>query len=236
MSVSAKGWTIAIFSVVLGSLTFTQLAYGDCTHARCAPPSGTERPKPAVLVTSQDTRVIPGQRVGAVTAQTTRQDLVKLYGANRLVDRTIPGPEGIGELITTRVNLGQERSFTVVWQDASKTKPADIRNLGTAWKTPEGIGVGSTLTELQQRLGEFQLFGLGWDYGGTVLLQNTKLAKYNGKLILRVAAAPNAAEKHPRAYRSVSGDQTFSSKNPNWRPLGIRIREMIVPLNANQQQ
>jgi hypothetical protein len=235
MSVSAKGWTIAVFSVLLGSLAFAQLAYGDCTQARCAPLSGTERPKPAVPAASQDTQVIPGQRVGSVTAKTTRQDLVKLYGANRLVDRTVPGPEGIGELVTTRVNLGQERSFTVVWQDASKTKPADVRNLGIAWKTPEGIGVGSTLTKLQQRLGEFQLFGLGWDYGGTVLLQNTKLAKYNGKLILRVAATPKAAEQHSRAYQAVSGDQTFSSKNPNWRPLGIRVREMIVPLNANPQ-
>jgi hypothetical protein len=42
-------------------------------------------------------------------------------------------------------------------------------------------------------------------------------------IIVRVDAAPNAAQKYPTNYRAVSGDRTFSATNPNWKPLGIRV-------------
>jgi len=188
----------------------------------------------ALSTSSQDTLIIPGSRVGAVTSKTTRKDLVKLFGASRLKDGSIYGPEGIGKFSVTRVNLGAEKSFTVVWSNNAKTKPVSVTDLGTAWKTPEGIGVGTSLTQLRQKLGEFKLFGLGWDYGGTVLLEKTKLSRYHGKLMLQVEAAPNAADKFPNDYRVVSGDQELSSTNPHWKPLGIRVREISVVLNPSK--
>ncbi|MFB2897100.1 hypothetical protein ACE1CI_29650 [Aerosakkonemataceae cyanobacterium BLCC-F50] len=181
----------------------------------------------------KDTLVIPGERVGPITKNTSRQDLVKLFGASTLQDRKISGPEGIGEFAATRVNLGTQRSFTVVWTDAKRTKPATIRDFGSAWKTPQGIGIGTSLAELRKQLGEFQLYGLAWDYSGTILLENTKLSNYKGKLNLQVAPAPDAAKNFPRQYQAVMGDATFSSSNPNWQPLGMRIQQMIVYLDQS---
>lgn len=178
-----------------------------------------------------NTQIIPGVRVGPMTAQTTRQYLVTLFGQARLVDRTIPGPEGIGTFAATHVNWAGGRSFTVVWTDAKRTKPLHIRDFGSAWSTPEGIRVGMSMSDLRQQLGEFRLTGLGWDYGGGVLLENTKLARYSGKLILRVDAAANAAQKYPGDYRSVSGDRVLWSSNSHWKPLGIRVTQITVPLN-----
>ncbi|WP_341525411.1 hypothetical protein WKK05_22820 [Nostoc sp. UHCC 0302] len=182
---------------------------------------------------STDTLIIPGERVGPITRNTGKQDLVKLFGASRLVDKTISGAEGIGSFAATQVNLNQGRSLLVVWTDKTRTKPLDVRNLGSAWKTREGIGIGTPLSELRQKLGNFKLFGLAWDYGGTILLETSRLSRYQGKLILRVNAAPNAAEKYPNDYRAVSGDSTFSSSNPHWKPLGIRLAEVIVVLNPS---
>lgn len=179
----------------------------------------------------KDTLVIPGERVGSITKNTSRQELTKLFGASRLQDKTIFGPEGIGKFPATRVNLGQERSFTIVWADEKRTKPATIRDFGSAWKTPQGIGVGTSLAELTDKLGEFKLYGLAWDYSGTIVLENTKLSDYKGKLILQVAPAPDAAKKYPRQYQAVMGDSTFTSSNPNWQPLGITVQQMIVYLN-----
>lgn len=181
----------------------------------------------------RDTLIIPGERVGPITKNTSRQELAKLFGASRLQDKKIFGPEGIGEFAATRVNLGTQGSFTVVWTDAKRTKPANIRDFGSAWKTPQGIGIGTSLAELRKQLGEFKLYGLAWDYSGTILLENTKLASYQGKLILQVAPAPDAAKKFPRQYQAVMGDGTFSSSNPNWQPLGIRVERMIVYLNES---
>ncbi|AFZ15462.1 hypothetical protein Cri9333_4683 [Crinalium epipsammum PCC 9333] len=187
-----------------------------------------------VSTSSQDTLIIPGSRVGAVTSKTTRKDLVKLFGASRLKDGSIYGAEGIGKFSVTRVNLGAEKSFTVVWSNNAKTKPVSVTDLGTAWKTPEGIGVGTSLTQLRQKLGEFKLFGLGWDYSGTVLLEKTKLSRYHRKLMIQVEAAPNAANKFPKDYRVVSGDHELYSNNPHWKPLGIRVGEISVVLNSSK--
>lgn len=188
----------------------------------------------ALSTSNQDTLIIPGSRVGQVTYKTTRKDLAKLFGASRLKDGSIYGPEGIEKFSATRVNLGAEKSFTVVWSNNAKTKPTSVQDLGTAWKTPEGIGVGTSLTQLRQKLGEFKLSGLDWDYGGMVLLEKTKLSRYQGKLILRVQAAPNAANEFPNDYRFVRGNQELSSTNLHWKPLGIKVEEMIVVLNSSK--
>ncbi|WP_138497112.1 hypothetical protein [Nostoc sp. PA-18-2419] len=182
-----------------------------------------------------DTLIVPGQRVGPITRTTTKQDLVKLFGASRLVDQTISGAEGIGSFAATQLKLDRGRSLLVVWSDNTRTKPLDVRNLGSAWKTREGISVGTPLSELRQKLGNFKLYGLAWDYGGTILLDSSKLSRYQGKLILRVDAAANAYEKYPNHYQAVSGDSTFSSSNPHWKPLGIKLAEIIVVLNPSQE-
>ncbi|MEH1949987.1 MAG: hypothetical protein V7K77_23995 [Nostoc sp.] len=192
---------------------------------------------PVIVGKSQpltDTLIVPGERVGPITRKTTKRDLVKLFGASHLIDKTISGAEGIGSFAATQVNLNQGRSLLVVWSDNTRTKPLDVRNLGSAWRTREGIGVGTPLSELRKKLGNFKLYGLEWDYGGTILLDSSKLSRYQGKLILRVDTAPNASEKFPNDYQSVSGDGTFSSTNPHWKPLGIRLAEIIVVLNPSQ--
>ncbi|HBW32526.1 hypothetical protein H6G49_19285 [Nostoc sp. PCC 7120 = FACHB-418] len=180
-----------------------------------------------------DTLIVPGERVGPVTRKTTRRDLAKTFGASRLVDKTIAGAEGIGSFAATQVNLSRGRSFLVVWSDKTRTKPSDVRELGSAWKTREGIGVGTPWSELRNKLGNFKLFGLGWDYGGTILLESSKLSRYQGKLIVRVEAATNAGEKYPNDYRAVSGDGTFSSGDRHWKPLGMKVSQVIVILNPN---
>lgn len=188
----------------------------------------------AQSVNLRDTLIIPGERVGPVTSNTTRRDLARLFGESRLRDKTIPGPEGIGQFAATEVNLGRERSFTVVWSNSARTQVGTVRNLGTAWKTREGIGIGTSLAELRRILGEFQITGLGWDYGGAVLLERTRLARYQGGLILVVDAAPDAAQRFPNNYQAISGDRLLSSNNPNWQRLGIRVSEMIVTLTPDQ--
>lgn len=198
-------------------------------------PQKINYPSTVATQASKDILIVPGERVGPITRTTTKQDLVKLFGASRLVDKTISGAEGIGSFAATQVNLNQGRSLLVVWSDNTHTKPLDVRNLGSAWKTREGIGVGTPLSELRKKLGNFKLYGLEWDYGGTILLDSSKLSRYQGKIILRVDAAPNASEKFPNDYQSVLGDSTFSSTNPHWKPLGIRLTEIIVVLNPSEQ-
>lgn len=230
-----RNLALATLSLGLGLTAIIQVAQA------CMPPelhTQAATPSPSVLSKSviplKDTLVVPGERVGPVTRTTTYQDLVKLFGKSRLSDRIVYGPEGIGSWPGTRVNLGLAQSFTVVWQDTKRAKPLHVRELGSAWKTAEGIGTGTPLTHLQKQLGRFQLSGLDWDYGGAVMFENTRLSGYMGKLMLVMAAAPGAADKFPNDYSAVAGDRLLSSTDPHWKSLGMRVNSMMVQLNPQR--
>ncbi|HIK54839.1 MAG TPA: hypothetical protein IGS37_06720 [Synechococcales cyanobacterium M55_K2018_004] len=185
------------------------------------------------IPTPGDLQVVPGDRFGPVTPATTRDDLARWYGVERLTDEEIPIGEGETQPGTV-VNLGETQSFTVVWTDENRTKVDHIRNPGSAWKTPQGIGIGTAFDTLQQQLGPFQLYGFAWDYSGTVVLKNSNLANYDGLLILRLAPAAEAIEQAKAQYEAVMGDTLYDSTNPNLPPLNLKVEEMIVYLERSQ--
>jgi hypothetical protein len=179
-------------------------------------------------------RVVPGQQVGPVTADTSRADLIAWYGAHVLED----APIAMGEGTTapgTMVYGGSDRQFAVVWQDASQTRPQLIKDFGRQWQTPEGLGVGTDYDTLQSALGTFQVYGFAWDYGGTVVLTDSRLAAYDGYLILRLAPSETALAQHPETYRAVMGDIPFASDNPNLNRLDLSVYEMVVYFTAPER-
>ena len=176
----------------------------------------------------QDTLIIPGKRVGAVTSKTTRTDLAQIFGESNLKDDTILQAEGTVSVPATIVNSDTKRSFVVFWQDETRQKISYLKGFGSEWKTPEGIGFGTSLKELRQKLGEFKLTGLGWDYGGLINLEGTKLSQYKGKISLTVAAEENISGKFPKEYTAVSGDQELSSTNANFESLNIQVYQVTV--------
>ncbi|MEL6384126.1 MAG: hypothetical protein AAFQ89_17065 [Cyanobacteria bacterium J06626_18] len=177
----------------------------------------------------QDTTVVPGERVGPVTLATTREDLAAIYGEDALEDTEIPVGEGFTEPGTT-VNAGSAQAFSILWTDATQTQPATIRDFGPAWQTPEGLKLGTSFSELKSTAGNFSLFGLGWDYGGTVILEESNLANYDGLLLLRLRPDSEAIKQFPDAYQAVSGDKLLSSEDPNFSSLSLSVDEMIVYL------
>ena len=227
-----RNLALATLSIGLGLTTLIQMTQA-CMPPELPAQAVTSPPNTLSKATSplKDTLVVPGERIGPVTRTTTYQDLVKLFGKSRLSDRIVYGPEGIGTWPGTRVNLGPTQSFTVVWQDTKRVKPFHVRELGSAWKTTEGIGTGTSLTHLQKQLGKFQLSGLDWDYGGAVMFDNTRLSGYIGKLTLVMAATPGSADKFPNDYSAVAGDRLLASTDPHWKSLGMRVSSMIVYLN-----
>jgi hypothetical protein len=231
---SVKNLPLILLVLLLGCSN-TELASNTGTSSPSSSPAtpiaSAQSTKPNAL---SDTLVIPGQRVGPVKSNTTRQDLVKLFGEARLADENVAIGEGFTEP-GTRIDLGPERSFTVVWSDTNRTKAVAVRNLGTAWRTEQGIGVGTPFNQLQQKLGQFNFHGFAWDYGGTVVLAGTKLAQYKDVLILRLQTAPDDPQKSPEDFKAVVGDRKFSSTNPHLRSLNIQVGEMIVQLAPNKQ-
>ncbi|MEO1067544.1 MAG: hypothetical protein AAFW95_00235, partial [Cyanobacteria bacterium J06638_6] len=127
---------------------------------------------PDLSAEAMDWLVVPGQRVGPITAQTSRDELAEFYGEAALADGPIPVGEGFTEPGTV-VTPGPDQQFTVVWTDTSQTKPQLVRDFGPAWQTPEGLGVGVPYPTVQEALGDFGIYGFEWDYGGTVALEDS---------------------------------------------------------------
>lgn len=178
----------------------------------------------------QDTVVIPGERVGPVTSDTSRAELGEMFGEEVLIDQEI----GVGEGFTepgTVVDLDDGQQFSIIWQDEARSQPLMAKDFGPAWRTPEGLGVGTSLEALQKALGQFQLYGFGWDYEGTLVLENSDLDSYHGDLFLRVRPDSKAIADHDSAYKALMGDGVFASDNPNLMALQPQVYAMEVYLN-----
>jgi len=197
-------------------------------------PAAAKREEQAAAALS-DTTVVPGDRVGPITADTSRADLAARFGEALLEDTEVAVGEGFTESGTI-VNAGSDRTFAVIWVDDSQSEPATVKDFGTAWQTPEGIGVGTSFAELQALLGPFDLYGFGWDYGGTLVLEGSNLSNYYGSLILRLQPTdPSVLQQQAEAFAAVRGDKLISSDEPNLVALDLVVDEMIVYLNPPAQ-
>ena len=179
-----------------------------------------------------DTTIIPGERVGSVTQATSRADLATLYGEAALSDTEVHIGEGFTEPGTT-VNADTPAMFSVVWAEDAPSQAVTVRDFGPAWQTPEGLRVGMPFAELQSVLGDFNLYGFGWDYGGTIVLESSDLSNYSGQIVLRLAPAnANTFQQQTEAFQALSGDRLISSDNPYLPALDLVVDEMIVYLNG----
>ncbi len=175
-----------------------------------------------------NTLIVPGKSVGVVTSKTTRADLVEMFGESKLKDDVVLEDEGTISVPVTKVNLGGEKYFTVAWEEDTRKTLLYLRDFGSAWKTPEGIGLGTSFQELREKLGDFKLTGLGWDYGGFINLENTKLSEYQGLISLKLAPNEEAIKKYSQQYEAVLSDRELSSTNSNWQPLDLKVSQITV--------
>ncbi|MBD1876521.1 hypothetical protein H6F75_23830 [Nodosilinea sp. FACHB-131] len=216
----------AVLSLALVPLAACQLQEGrpEAQPAESTIPTSTT---PDAASQHTDGLVIPGERVGPVTAQTSRADLANFYGEAALSDRPISLGEGSTE-VGTVVNPDTDQQFAVVWDDAAQSRPRLIKDFGKAWQIPEGLGVGAPYAKVQAVLGDFDLYGFAWDYGGTIVLEGTALAQYDDTLWLRLAPSDSAIAAHLEAYEATMGDEVFASSDPNLGVLDLSVYEMVV--------
>ena len=170
--------------------------------------------------------IVPGVRVGPVAASSTAADLAKAFGAAAVMNKDVEIGEGVTEPGTVIDEKHPGRALAILWKDASRRKPATViicyqlEEGDCAWKTENGIGMKTTLKELEARNGRpFILAGFGWDYAGTVSSWEggtlTSLLKGPGRLTLRLTPTNEQnAKLTPKEFESVGGEQLISSRHP----------------------
>lgn len=185
---------------------------------------GAEEEKTAEEPAAPDFSIEPGIRVGGIYAGSTEADVKALYGEGQVQFRSVYIGEGESQPgIAVFPNTPDE--LEIVWDIAAATgKPEFIRisKEGAAWRTMQGVSIGASLEELEKiNGGPFSIYGFGWDYGG--LVTDWQGGNLNPHLI--VAMAPTRPEL---VGPEVSGDQAFSSADPNIRALQLRVSSMVI--------
>lgn len=118
-----------------------------------------------------DWLIVPGQRVGPISATTTRAQLDELFGSDKVHDGTLAGGD-VPEAATIVLGEDPGAALAVTWD---RERPATIRICFASptgpckWRTSSGIRIGLPLRELERLNGKsFQLAGFASAGEGTV--------------------------------------------------------------------
>ena len=192
---------------------------------------------PALAQTGNDWRIVPGERVGPITAATTRADLSRLFQGAPAKDDEIELAEGVLEPATHIADLA------IVWSGKSAdAHPSRIficrgrRRTSCQWQTSDKITLGVRLDRLEQLNGRpFSISGFGFDYGGNVLSWNGgKLARLDcgPRLVLTLDGDRGrdgrlTLDLTPDERHSITGDKPVASDTPAMRKVNPSVTEMV---------
>ena len=90
---------------------------------------------------------------GAINIHTTREELVRLYGASNVVDQEADVGEGEIEPETALFPKDPERRIEILWKNPDRREEpasASIRGKASRWHAVRRISLGTTLTQLQR--------------------------------------------------------------------------------------
>jgi hypothetical protein len=184
----------------------------------------------AEIEKSNDLICIPFLRAGRIEPSSSIDDIIRLYGADKVEQRTIRGPEGIGSFDVSVIYPRTANEMLVYWENNDYGKrPArvSIRKTGSEWKTLYGIRIGTSLAELNRLNGRsFKFLGFNWDYGGSVDRdwEGGKLTALQDVSLVLGCSVQNL----PSQYQ---GDRIISSDTEELLQQGlVWVRRIDVPL------
>lgn len=170
-----------------------------------------------------DWLIVPGQRVGPITAATTRADLDTLFGKDNVRDGSLDSNE-VPEAATVVFGNDTSAALAVTWD---KERASNIHIcFGTQtgpckWRTASGIRIGLPLMELQKLNGKaFQLAGYGFEGQGTVTSWRHGMLDEDpagcGHLVVRLSPAAelegrSMSKQESSSLKQMQGDKPYSS-------------------------
>ena len=178
---------------------------------------------------SIDRNIIPNESVGLITSSTTKSALNKLYDKENIRETVIFSYEGNDIKGTEVIFDNTADNITIQWNENNLT-PQIIRieNLNSNWKTKEGVGIGSTIKEVEKANGKpFTIYGYEIDayLAGTV--KNWNSGNLQGlKLQFKITK-----EIPVEVYMKMIGDRGILSNNPLLEKAGLQVENISVRFN-----
>ena len=192
-----------------------------------------------------DSQVVAGKRVGSIDATSSEAGLKKTLGANavRTEDSGWAGADEGSSGKATAVFPDSPDRVLIVWSDAAKRiqprlivigdKPGKKKPQSSRWKTPEGIGLGTTLEEVEKIMNgapaTFILEPLGSEVGGNADFEKGKLGEGRAPIVnFEPEVKPEKLSGKDQAKLNALHD--WKSDDSTVRLLKLRVASMVVEL------
>lgn len=188
---------------------------------------------PASTAQNDDFLIVPGDRIGAITRDTSEESLRALYGDDRVVSDLIDLTEGF-VCEGSRVLFDNGEFLEITWLDVeAKAAPNAVYVSGASWRTGDGIGIGTSLRELEAINGKpFRLAGFGWDNGGTIMSWGGgRLEGQTRGMWIILVPDGEAYERVGVEAGQVGGDIEFSSGHLVMQKLNPRVIRLVLSLD-----
>ena len=214
----------------LQPLLFILFSTGILSHFACqSGEQATEDQADTPAIDSSLFIIEAGYSVGLITSASTVSDIQKAYGTeNTLIQQINIGEGAMRPGIVVFPNTPNALEVIMDVPSATGT-PQFIRisNRNTAWKTSNGISIGTSIAELEALNGRpFQLMGFEWDFSGLIFDWN------GGQLspTLIIAMIPGKAEPLPEA---LLGDVQLSSQDSVLLSTSPIVGSMVITFSEN---
>ena len=178
---------------------------------------------------SIDRNIIPNESVGLITSSTTKSALNKLYDKENIRETVVFSYEGIDIKGTEVIFDNTADNITIQWHEDNLTpQVVRIKNLNSNWKTKEGVGIGSTIKEVEKANGKpFTIYGYEID----VYLAGTVKNWNSGNLQGLNLQFKITKELPGEEYMKMMGDRGIMSNNPLLEKAGLRVENISVEFN-----
>lgn len=181
-----------------------------------------------------DWLIVPGQRVGPVTAATTRAELDELFGRENVREQNLDVSDG-PDFATVVYGTDSSAALAITWEKervasvyicfATKTGPC-------RWRTASGIRLGLPVPELDKVNGKgFQVSGFGQGRGQVVSWRKGALEEDPaacGHLVVRLSPVAEAegremSKGESELLKQLRGDKPYSSSYMPLLELGTIV-------------
>ena len=180
-------------------------------------------------VDNPDFTIVPGSRVGSITAKCTLADMARAYG-----ETNVRLKRDAGAIAVVLFPDDSLRRIEIALSDTVNLrypKSVTIRGSQSVWHTADGVTLGTTVDQLQKLNSKpFEFNGFGWDYGGQVINWHGGAMARDSAIAIRLDAL-HLFDNKP--YRSVMGDKKVSSANRLARELRPYVGEIDIHLTAS---
>ena len=165
----------------------------------------------------------PLSNVAGIAPESTKEDLVRIFGEENVQRYEVPVGEGM-TVEGTRIYGGTENEILIEWKrDTEAPERITIQRPGAKWKTKEGITIGTTLDQLEKSNGRsFMVTGFGWDYAGR------SVSREGGKLPPQLQLDFDYIRLSPKEESQVRGEGPFLSNHPIMKKKALKVQTLYI--------